>query len=153
MLYEEVDYRREGKNAERFSENFKGTDWIKAPSINWSRSTSKVFTKQGELGKRAASAIVCRVILLVCHRSYRSRLTRKAFQGLISGIFSSRWFKRCCVGNVASTKPVAKSNQGIGRAGYCGAPFACKARLQSTNQGKVTTVSRHAIQQCCTSMR
>lgn len=42
VLYEEVDYRREGKNAERFSENFKGTDWIKAPSINWSRSTSKV---------------------------------------------------------------------------------------------------------------
>ena len=42
MLYEEVDYTREGKNAERFSENFKGTDWIKAPTINWSRSTSKV---------------------------------------------------------------------------------------------------------------
>eukprot|EP00904_Undaria_pinnatifida_P003084 jgi/Undpi1/12777/HiC_scaffold_6.g02445.m1 len=41
VLYEEVDYTREGKNAERFSENFKGTDWIKAPTINWSRSTSK----------------------------------------------------------------------------------------------------------------
>ena len=36
VLYEEVDYTREGKNAERFSENFKGTDWIKAPSINLS---------------------------------------------------------------------------------------------------------------------
>lgn len=47
MLYEEVDYTREGKNAERFSENFKGTDWIKAPSINWSRSTSKVYMTQG----------------------------------------------------------------------------------------------------------
>lgn len=42
MLYEEVDYTREGKNAERFSENFKGTEWIKAPGINWSRSSSKV---------------------------------------------------------------------------------------------------------------
>lgn len=42
VLYEEVDYTREGKNAERFSENFKGTEWIKAPGINWSRSTRKV---------------------------------------------------------------------------------------------------------------
>ncbi|CAB1121222.1 unnamed protein product [Ectocarpus sp. CCAP 1310/34] len=42
VLYEEVDYTREGKNAERFSENFKGTEWIKAPGINWSRSSSKV---------------------------------------------------------------------------------------------------------------
>lgn len=42
VLYEEVDYTREGENAERFSDNFKGTDWIKAPSINWSRSTDKV---------------------------------------------------------------------------------------------------------------
>lgn len=45
MLYEEVDYTKEGKNAERFSENFKGTEWIKAPSINWSRSTSKARVK------------------------------------------------------------------------------------------------------------
>ncbi|CAM9816236.1 unnamed protein product, partial [Hapterophycus canaliculatus] len=43
VLYEEVDYTREGQNAERFSENFKGTEWIKAPSINWSRSSSKVL--------------------------------------------------------------------------------------------------------------
>lgn len=42
VLYEEVDYMREGKNAERFSENFKDTEWIKAPSINWSRSSGKV---------------------------------------------------------------------------------------------------------------
>lgn len=41
VLYEEVDYTKEGQNAERFSDNFKGTAWIKAPSINWSRSTSK----------------------------------------------------------------------------------------------------------------
>ncbi|CAN0173985.1 unnamed protein product, partial [Ectocarpus sp. 8 AP-2014] len=43
VLYEEVDYTREGKNAERFSENFKGTEWIKAPGINWSRSSNKVL--------------------------------------------------------------------------------------------------------------
>ena len=42
MLFEEVDYLREGKNAERFSENFKKVEWVKAPSINWSRSTNKV---------------------------------------------------------------------------------------------------------------
>lgn len=49
VLYEEVDYRREGRNAEKFSENFKGTEWIKAPSINWSRSTSKVTCRYAVL--------------------------------------------------------------------------------------------------------
>lgn len=53
MLYEEVDYMREGKNAERFSENFKGTDWIKAPGINWSRSTSKVYSYHAARGQVA----------------------------------------------------------------------------------------------------
>lgn len=62
MLYEEVDYTREGKNAERFSENFKGTEWIKAPGINWSRSTSKVRTSQcqkKEKRSRAAAGARC----------------------------------------------------------------------------------------------
>lgn len=49
VLYEEIDYEREGKNAERFSKNFKGTEWIKAPSINWSRSSGRVSGS----GKRA----------------------------------------------------------------------------------------------------
>ena len=52
VLYEEVDYTREGKNAERFSENFKGTDWIKAPSINWSRSTSKASSNTPYTARR-----------------------------------------------------------------------------------------------------
>lgn len=43
VLYEEVDYVREGKNAERFSNNFKGIEWVKAPAINWSRSSGKVL--------------------------------------------------------------------------------------------------------------
>lgn len=45
VLYEEVDYTREGRNAERFSENFKGTEWIKAPKINWARSTRKASNR------------------------------------------------------------------------------------------------------------
>lgn len=61
MLYEEVDYTREGKNAERFSKNFKGTEWIKAPSINWSRSTGKV---RGS-GKRAV-AVIGIVCVIIC---------------------------------------------------------------------------------------
>lgn len=47
VLYEEIDYMREGRNAERFSENFKDTEWIKAPSINWSRSSGKVCMGTG----------------------------------------------------------------------------------------------------------
>lgn len=123
MLYEEVDYRREGRNAERFSENFKDTDWIKAPSINWSRSTSKVYTKRG-FGKREASlnlSVVwfCLYVMIVTDRAAQVR----RFNNI-----SVVYYRRTGLKELASTKPVAKPKQGIARTGCCGAPFACRVR-------------------------
>ena len=44
ILYEEIDYRKEGENATRFRENFKGQDWVKVPKVYWDYSTSKILT-------------------------------------------------------------------------------------------------------------
>lgn len=44
ILFQEIDYVREGKNAERFRENFKNEPRIKAPKIYWEHTTKKVLT-------------------------------------------------------------------------------------------------------------
>src|SRR6476620_6999243 len=45
-IHEEMDYAAEGKNAERFRENFKNWDNIKVPTIYWNATTSKVLTME-----------------------------------------------------------------------------------------------------------
>ncbi len=43
-LFEEIDYLNEGRNAERFAENFKTDVTVKVPRIHWSYSTHRVLT-------------------------------------------------------------------------------------------------------------
>jgi|GEM_PF-4569202 Predicted unusual protein kinase len=46
ILYQEIDYIKEGKNAERFRENFKNYPGILVPKIYWKYTTHKVLTMQ-----------------------------------------------------------------------------------------------------------
>ena len=46
ILYEEIDYINEGKNADRFRRNFKNEDWVKVPKVYWQRSSSSVLTME-----------------------------------------------------------------------------------------------------------
>lgn len=46
ILYEEIDYKKEGENAEQFRNNFKGYDWAKIPKILWEHSSSRVLTME-----------------------------------------------------------------------------------------------------------
>lgn len=43
-IHEEMDYACEGKNAERFTESFKGWSNVHVPKIYWDASTAKVLT-------------------------------------------------------------------------------------------------------------
>ena len=43
-LFEEIDYINEGKNAEKFAENFHGDPEVKVPVIYWQYSSQKVLT-------------------------------------------------------------------------------------------------------------
>ena len=45
-VHEEMDYTAEGKNAERFSENFKDWTNIHVPKIYWNATTEKVLTME-----------------------------------------------------------------------------------------------------------
>jgi predicted unusual protein kinase regulating ubiquinone biosynthesis (AarF/ABC1/UbiB family) len=35
VLLEEIDYLNEGKNADKFRRNFRGTPWVRVPTIHW----------------------------------------------------------------------------------------------------------------------
>ena len=46
ILYQEIDYIKEAKNADRFRENFKDYPEIRVPTIHWSHATHKVLTME-----------------------------------------------------------------------------------------------------------
>lgn len=45
-VHEEMDYAKEGKNAERFDESFKDWETVHVPKIYWSASSEKVLTME-----------------------------------------------------------------------------------------------------------
>ena len=44
LLYQEIDYVHEGKNAERFRENFQNYQRVAVPEVYWQYTTSKILT-------------------------------------------------------------------------------------------------------------
>lgn len=46
LLYEEIDYVKEGQNADRFRDNFESVDWVKVPGIYWDLTSTKVLTME-----------------------------------------------------------------------------------------------------------
>lgn len=46
LLYEEIDYVLEGRNADRFRNNFRSTPWVKVPGIYWDLTSTRVLTME-----------------------------------------------------------------------------------------------------------
>ncbi|KAL6785821.1 AKC4 [Auxenochlorella protothecoides x Auxenochlorella symbiontica] len=46
ILYEEIDYTKEGASADLFRANFAGVDWVKVPRIKWDLTTERVLTME-----------------------------------------------------------------------------------------------------------
>lgn len=46
LLYEEIDYVKEGRNADRFRNNFKGVRWVKVPKVYWDLTSERVLTME-----------------------------------------------------------------------------------------------------------
>ncbi len=44
ILWEEVDYLNEGRNADTFRRNFRGTEWVKVPRVYWRYTSPRVLT-------------------------------------------------------------------------------------------------------------
>jgi len=46
LLYQEIDYKNEAKNAIRFREQFKGIEWIKVPEVYSDMTSARVITME-----------------------------------------------------------------------------------------------------------
>lgn len=46
ILYQEIDYIREGRSADRFRRNFKEYPWVRAPKIYWKYTTPRVIVQE-----------------------------------------------------------------------------------------------------------
>ncbi|MBF2098008.1 MAG: AarF/ABC1/UbiB kinase family protein [Gloeomargaritaceae cyanobacterium C42_A2020_066] len=44
ILYEEIDYLNEGRNADTFRRNFRDADWLRVPRVYWRYSAGRVLT-------------------------------------------------------------------------------------------------------------
>ncbi|XP_070007129.1 protein ACTIVITY OF BC1 COMPLEX KINASE 7, chloroplastic isoform X2 [Nicotiana tabacum] len=44
ILYEEIDYINEGKNADRFRRDFRNIKWVRVPLVYWDYTATKVLT-------------------------------------------------------------------------------------------------------------
>ncbi|MCS7030691.1 MAG: AarF/ABC1/UbiB kinase family protein [Gloeomargarita sp. SKYG116] len=44
ILYEEIDYLQEGRNADEFRRNFRGIEWVKVPRVYWRYCSLRVLT-------------------------------------------------------------------------------------------------------------
>lgn len=44
ILYQEIDYINEGKNADRFRRDFRNVKWVRVPLVYWDYTASKVLT-------------------------------------------------------------------------------------------------------------
>lgn len=44
ILYQEIDYINEGKNADRFCRDFRNVKWVRVPLVYWDYTASKVLT-------------------------------------------------------------------------------------------------------------
>jgi len=46
ILYQEIDYRQEGNNADRFRENFAETEWVRVPRVLWDYTSPQVLVME-----------------------------------------------------------------------------------------------------------
>jgi len=46
ILYQEIDYRQEANNADRFRDNFKGTEWVTVPRVVWEHTSPQVMVME-----------------------------------------------------------------------------------------------------------
>jgi predicted unusual protein kinase regulating ubiquinone biosynthesis (AarF/ABC1/UbiB family) len=86
-LYEEVDYLNEGKNAERFAENFADQPEILVPKIIWSHTTRRVLTLEYIQGIKISDYAA-----LEAAGIDRPGVAKKLFDTYLKQIFEDRFF-------------------------------------------------------------
>lgn len=56
VLYDEIDYINEGRNADRFRRNFRDVPWVRVPTVHWEYCSPRVLTLEYLPGVKISDA-------------------------------------------------------------------------------------------------
>ncbi|KAL6561229.1 Protein ACTIVITY OF BC1 COMPLEX KINASE 7, chloroplastic [Orobanche minor] len=70
VLYQEIDYVNEAKNADRFRREFRNIKWIRVPTVFWDYTATKVLTLEYVPG----TVLICFEEVLRCPHEYEYRI-------------------------------------------------------------------------------
>ncbi|CAM8891074.1 unnamed protein product [Rhodiola kirilowii] len=87
ILYQEIDYINEGKNADRFRRDSRNVKWVRVPLIYWDYTTEKVLTLEYVPGVKINQLDV------IDGRGYnRTRLASRAIEAYLIQILKNGFF-------------------------------------------------------------
>ncbi|XP_078439015.1 protein kinase superfamily protein [Wolffia australiana] len=87
ILYEEIDYVNEGKNADRFRRDFRNIKWVRVPFVNWDYTSPKVLTLEYVPGVKINN------LALLDARGYeRSLIASRAIEAYLIQILRTGFF-------------------------------------------------------------
>ncbi|KAF8014845.1 hypothetical protein BT93_H0591 [Corymbia citriodora subsp. variegata] len=78
ILYQEIDYINEGKNADKFRRDFRNVNWVRVPLVYWDYTTLKVLTLEYVPGIK-----IDRLNLLDSHGFDRSGISSHAIEAYL----------------------------------------------------------------------
>lgn len=87
ILYQEIDYINEGKNADRFRRDFRNIKWVRVPQVFWDYTATKVLTLEYVPGIKINN------VDLIKERGYsRSRISSHAIESYLIQILRTGFF-------------------------------------------------------------
>ncbi|KAD3066630.1 hypothetical protein E3N88_34510 [Mikania micrantha] len=87
ILYQEIDYINEGKNADRFRRDFRNIKWVRVPQVFWDYTATKVLTMEFVPGIKINN------LEAIKERGYnRSRISSHAIESYLIQILKTGFF-------------------------------------------------------------
>lgn len=87
ILYQEIDYINEGKNADRFRRDFRNVKWVRVPLVYWDYTASKVLTLEYAPGIKINNLDV-----IDAHGYNRSQISSRAIESYLIQILKTGFF-------------------------------------------------------------
>lgn len=87
ILYEEIDYINEGKNADRFRRDFRNIKWVRVPLVVWDYTATKVLTLEYTPGIK-----ISQVDMLDARGYSRQQIASRAIEAYLIQILKTGFF-------------------------------------------------------------
>ncbi|KAI4329842.1 hypothetical protein MLD38_028183 [Melastoma candidum] len=87
ILYQEIDYVNEGKNADKFRRDFRNLKWVRVPLVYWDYTAMKVLTLEYVPGVK-----INRLDVLDSRGFNRSRISSRAIEAYLIQILRTGFF-------------------------------------------------------------